>query len=142
MQAARTRPHRRSRAVERMSALGRPARISSFGIAGLLFMSGVYFVGGLIESRRQDEADRSSLLAANVATLSLDILEAERISTEFLRTRTEVAVTAFARAIERARRLLAAIDALVAPLDPADPLRQAARFRSTINMYATRFRNV
>src|SRR5215470_15346775 len=112
MQAARTRPHRRSRIVERLSSFGRRAQISSFGIAGLLFMSGVYFVGGLIESRRQDEADRSSLLAATVATLSLDILEAERISTEFLRTRSETAVTTFAQSAERARRLLAAIDAL------------------------------
>src|SRR5215469_1952970 len=117
-------------------------RVAVLGIGGVLLLGSVYFVASRIETKKQEIADQSAALATDVAALSQDMLQAKQIATEFLLKHTQAAVDRHAAAILHARALAAAIGKLVAPLDPADPLRQADAFGAGINMYASRFQSV
>ena len=112
------------------------------GIGGVLLLGSIYFVASRIETKKQEIADQSAALATDVAALSQDMLQAKQIATEFLLKHTQAAVDKHAAIIANARGLLGKIGKLVAPLDFADPLRQADAFGAGINMYAIRFQSV
>jgi methyl-accepting chemotaxis protein len=117
-------------------------RITMLGIGGLLLIGTVYFAGSRIETKKQEIADQSAALATDVAALSQDMLQAKQTATEFLLKHSQAAVDKHAAIIAHARELLTEIGKLVAPLDAADPLRQADAFGAGINMYAIRFQSV
>jgi methyl-accepting chemotaxis protein len=123
-------------------SLGLRWRIAVLGVGGLLMVGAVNLAGWHLEARKQQIADQSAALDGDVAALALDVLQAKQLATEFLQKRTEAIVQKHAAVIEHARKLQADIEALVAPLDEADELRQATTFRAGINMYATRFDSV
>src|SRR5215472_16609089 len=100
-------------------------RIAVLGIGGVLLLGGAYFVASRIETKKQEIADQSAALPTDVAALSQDMLQAKQIATEFLLKHTQAAVDKHAAIIAHARGLVAEIGKLVAPLDSADPLRQA-----------------
>jgi methyl-accepting chemotaxis protein len=136
------RPHRRFGNLRKSVRFSLRWRIAMLGIGGLLLVGIIYFVGSRIETKKQEIADQSAALATDVAALSQDMLQAKQIATEFLLKHSQAAVDKHAAIIVHARGLVAAISKLVAPLDPADPLRQADAFGAGINMYAIRFQSV
>jgi methyl-accepting chemotaxis protein len=136
------RPRRGAGSLRKSFRLGLRWQIAMLGIGGLLLVGTVYFVGSRIETEKQEIADQSAALAADVAALSEDMLQAKQIATEFLAKQSHAAVDKHTAIIAHARELAEAIGKLVAPLDPADPLRQADAFGAGINMYAMRFGSV
>jgi methyl-accepting chemotaxis protein len=116
--------------------------MTALGIGGLLLVSVIYLVGWRIEGETRDRADQSASLASNIAALSEDLLEARQVANEFLQKRNEALLAAHAKIIEHIQGRLADIQALVAPLDEGDPLKQAEAFAAGINMYVIRFQNV
>ena len=66
---------------------GLRARITMLGIGGVLLVGGVYLVGWRFEAQQQQIADHSAALDKSVAALSLDIIEAKQLATEFTRSR-------------------------------------------------------
>ena len=137
---ARLRP--RVRAPRASFAIGLRTRITALGVGGLAIMSAIYFVGWRIEGATMEQADRSAALAGAVAALSEDLLAARQVATDFLQKRSEALIDSHARIIDNAKSRLAQIEALVAPLDESDPLKQAEAFGAGINMYVIRFQNV
>jgi len=122
--------------------LGLRWKIALLSVGGLLLVGAVYLAGSRIQKQQQEFADQSAALANHVAALSQDILEAKQAAADFLQRRTEDTIKTHAALIAHARGLLTSIEGLVAPLDAANPLRQAEGFGAGINMYATRFDSV
>jgi methyl-accepting chemotaxis protein len=116
--------------------------MTALGVGGLVVVSVIYLVGWRIEGETREQADRSAALAGNIAALSEDLLEARQVANEFLQKRNQATIANHAKIIEHAQSRLADIQALVAPLDEGDPLKQAEGFGAGINMYVIRFQSV
>jgi methyl-accepting chemotaxis protein len=70
------RPRRGANNLRKSFRFGLRWRIAILGIGGLLLVGTVYFVGSRIETKKQEIADQSAALAADVAALSQDMLHA------------------------------------------------------------------
>src|SRR5215470_19393450 len=134
----RTRKSRRKRKI----AVGLRTQMTTLGVGCLVLVSVIYLIGWRIEGETRARADQSAALASNIAALSEDLLEARQVANEFLQKRNEALIAAHAKIIEHIQSRLADIQALVAPLDEGDPLKQAEAFAAGINMYVIRFQNV
>src|SRR5215470_12206665 len=132
----------RTRRSRRKIALGLRTQMTALGLGGLVLVSIIYLAGWRIEGETRERADQSAALASNTAALSEDLLEARQVANEFLQKRNEALIAAHGKIIEHIQSRLADIQALVAPLDEGDPLKQAEAFAAGINMYVIRFQNV
>jgi len=123
-------------------SLGLRAQIFALGLAGVAVLAAISLVGMQLESRSRATADAFERLAFLTNKLSESFLQGRQIATEFLQKPTEQKIAAHDEVMKAATGSLDEIEQLVQRLPDGDPLRQAASFRSGINMYATQFANV
>jgi methyl-accepting chemotaxis protein len=121
---------------------GLRAQILALGIAGVVIVGGLDLLSLRIERNSQHTADEIGSLALLTTKVSESLLQARQIATDFLQRRDEKKVAAHEEIVKTALGQLDGIERLVAGLPEGSPMRQAASFRSGINMYATRFSNV
>jgi methyl-accepting chemotaxis protein len=123
-------------------SIGLRGKIFALGLGGVAVLGAISLLGMQLEQRSRNAADHIAALAAETARLSENLLQGRQIATEFLQKPSDSKIAAHDEQMKAASTALDRIEQRIQSLPDNDPLRQAASFRSGLNMYATRFANV